>query len=192
MAARKRLLTIAGAIMGAVAIFMAGTARAESVGMRASAPIVLAQAGSTGGTIGKQGKSVSGSEAMEERIDKSAQRGKSKPSQRSVNAGPTSAGPQYLGCFRDQGQWFVASTQGRDLNGLVVNDPGMTSERCISICGNQGFAYAGTQYRTFCFCGNAYGRSGSANNCNMTCGGNSAEICGGGWANSVYRVSKIK
>jgi len=156
----------------------------------ASAPSALAQAGSTGGTIGKEGKSASGSNASEERPDKPAQPDRSKPSQRAVNAGPALA--KYLGCFRDQGQWFVASTQGRDLNGLIANNPGMTIEQCVSICRDQGFAYAGTQYRTYCFCGNAFGRSGAADNCNMACGGNPAQMCGGSWANSVYRASGSK
>ena len=153
--------------------------------------IFLAQAGSTGGTIGKQGKSA-GSDATEEKNGEPAQRGQRKPPLRSINAATASAAPQYLGCFRDQGEWFVATTKGRDLNGLVANDPGMTTERCISICRSRGFDYAGTQYRTYCFCGHTYGRSGPAHNCNMACGGNPAQMCGGSWANSVYRVSKIK
>ena len=37
-----------------------------------------------------------------------------------------------------------------------------------------------------CFCGNSYGLYGLATNCNMACNGNSNEICGGNWANSVY------
>jgi hypothetical protein len=156
----------------------------------AAAPPVLAQAGSTGGTIGKQGKSAAGSSATEEGADKPAQVQR-KPSLRSL-AATTAAGPQYLGCFKDQGNWFVLTTEGRDLNGLAVGDSSMTSERCVSICRSQGFAYAGTQNRTQCFCGNKYGRSGQADNCNMACGGNPVQMCGGGWANSVYRVLKIK
>lgn len=190
MGTAKRLLTTCGAIAGAAAILVAAGAFADETNMRAGTPMALAQAGSTGGTIGKQGKSASGSNAGEERADQPVQRGKSRPLQRSVNAGSTSAAPKYLGCFKDQGNWFVLTTEGRDLNGLTANNPGMTIEQCVSICRTQGFAYAGTQYRTQCFCGNAYGRSGAANNCNMACGGNPAQMCGGSWANSVYRVSK--
>jgi len=191
MGTDKRLLTICGAIAGAAAVSVAAGAFADDTNKRAGTPMVLAQAGSTGGTIGKQGKSAAGSSGTEERTDKSAQRAQRRPSLRSL-AATTSAVPQYLGCFKDQGNWFVLSTEGRDLNGLAADDPGMTSERCVSICSSQGFIYAGTQYRTQCFCGNKYGRSGQADNCNMACGGNPSQKCGGVWANSVYRVSKIR
>ncbi len=48
-------------------------------------------------------------------------------------------------------------------------------------------------YRKDCYCGNAYGKFGlaSLNNrfCNITCQGNSSEICGGKNANSIYRTT---
>lgn len=91
-----------------------------------------------------------------------------------------------LGCFRDQGD--PTGTSGRDLYGFVANEPGMTTERCVSLCRGKGFQYAGTQYSTWCFCGNSYGRSGPADNCNMKCSGNKSQTCGGSWANSVYSV----
>ena len=94
---------------------------------------------------------------------------------------PPPAGPTYLGCYKDQGN--------RDLNGFSMNEPGMTTERCLSVCRGKGFAYAGTQFSTWCFCGNSYGKSGRANNCNMGCGGNGQQTCGGSWANSVYSVN---
>ena len=37
-----------------------------------------------------------------------------------------------------------------------------------------------------CFCSNWYGTYGLSTNCNKACNGNSNEICGGSWANSVY------
>lgn len=95
-----------------------------------------------------------------------------------------SAGIQYLGCFRDQGN--ATGTSGRDLSGFAVSEPQMTTERCVSLCGEKGFRYAGTQYSSWCFCGNRYGKSGKADNCNMKCSGNNRQICGGSWANSVY------
>ena len=143
--------------------------------------LAFAQAGSTGGTIGKTEKSISGGEQAP-----TPRQGVSK---RASSPAP-SATARYLGCFRDQQtNPLPGAIASRDLNGLMTNDAGMTSARCIALCRSQGFTYAGTQYSTYCFCGNAYGRSGAANNCNMTCGGNPAEMCGGGWANSVYRVS---
>jgi len=45
--------------------------------------------------------------------------------------------------------------------------------------------------RTICFCGNSYGLYGKSIFCNVSCGGNASEICGGSqakgqFANDVY------
>jgi len=93
---------------------------------------------------------------------------------------------QYMGCYRDQGD--PTGTGGRDLNGYAVQQGNMTSARCTEECTQRGYTYAGTQYGSWCFCGQSYGRSGPADNCNMQCSGSSGEVCGGTWANSVYRV----
>ena len=53
----------------------------------------------------------------------------------------------------------------------------------------QGYQFAGTQWRRECFCGNDYADYGTADNCNLPCTGNSAAICGGDWALSVYKTS---
>ena len=102
---------------------------------------------------------------------------------------PSPSPPQAtnaIGCFRDQGD--DTGTRGRDLNGFVTHGPNMTTAACINECQQRGFAYAGTQYSSWCFCGNSYGRSGPSNSCNMPCSGSPAEFCGGVWANSVYKV----
>jgi hypothetical protein len=101
---------------------------------------------------------------------------------------------QYLGCFRDQqiNPTGLATTQGRDLNGFITNNPNMTSAQCLAVCSGQGLAYAATQFGTYCFCGTSFGRSGLANNCDMACGGDPAEMCGGVFANSVYSVTGAK
>jgi hypothetical protein len=90
---------------------------------------------------------------------------------------------QSLGCFKDQPQ--------RDLDGLLVKIDNLTTVQCVAICRSHGFRYAGTQYGSSCLCGNSYGRSGAANNCNMPCSGNTAEMCGGSYANSIYVVSEL-
>src|SRR5437773_923758 len=97
-----------------------------------------------------------------------------------------SQAPEFIGCFRDQGDTF--STNGRDLNGYMFNARNMTGAVCRAECAKRGLAYAGTQYSSRCFCGNQYGRSGLAPNCDMACAGNNREMCGGAWANSVYRT----
>ena len=96
------------------------------------------------------------------------------------------AAARYIGCYKDQGD--PTGTAGRDLSGAVRQDGRMTTQMCASECRAKGFAYASTQYSTWCFCGNSYGNSGTANNCDMACGGSAGEMCGGAWANSVYQV----
>jgi len=86
----------------------------------------------------------------------------------------------YLGCFKDEGV--------RDLSGPSLSSGTMTTEQCISTCAEKGFSYAGTQIGSACFCGNSYGKYGSANNCNMKCAGNPNQTCGGAAANCVYSV----
>ncbi len=45
-----------------------------------------------------------------------------------------------------------------------------------------------------CFCGNSYGKFGIASSinrvCDIPCKGNSKQICGGAYANSIYVVPK--
>jgi uncharacterized caspase-like protein len=96
-----------------------------------------------------------------------------------ASAAQTAAG--YLGCFRDQGK--------RDLDGYTFYDGKMTTQLCVSTCRDKGFSHAGTQYAGHCFCGNKYGAAGPATNCDAKCTGNRDEICGGTWANSVYKVN---
>jgi len=64
----------------------------------------------------------------------------------------------------------------------------MTNQRCVAICGKMGFAFAATQYSSHCFCGNAYDRYGINTVCNMACSGDKKQICGGPWANTVFRT----
>lgn len=97
----------------------------------------------------------------------------------------------YIGCYKDYQTAlaiFGISLPGRDINGFAVEGDNMTNELCVSICKEKGFSYAGTQYSSQCFCGNNYGIYGKSQNCNMQCSGNSGQICGGPWANSVYHA----
>lgn len=90
-----------------------------------------------------------------------------------------------LACTKDQGD--PGGTTGRDLNGYMWSDPAMTNTKCRNSCVSRGFAFAGTQYGSYCFCGNRYGQFGPATNCDMGCSGDNTEACGGSWANSVSR-----
>lgn len=88
---------------------------------------------------------------------------------------------EYVGCYKDQ--W------DRDLSGYFFSSDLMTPEACKLSCAKKGFSYAGVQYGGQCFCGNGYGKYGKAENCDMPCSGDASKVCGGTWANSVYRVS---
>jgi len=92
------------------------------------------------------------------------------------------SGWSYYGCWVD-------SVNGRIIP--EVNDiPTQTIEGCIATCIAGGYYVAGLEYSTQCFCGDAIYAGGTLapadSQCNMPCGGNSAEICGAGNRMSVY------
>ncbi len=90
---------------------------------------------------------------------------------------------QYLGCWKDDAS--------RVLNVSGGNSNDMTNNKCTSICRDKGLPYSGTEFGTYCFCGNDYRRLGQLdeNACNAGCSGDQSEKCGGSWANSVYATS---
>lgn len=92
--------------------------------------------------------------------------------------------PRFLGCFKDPNNPF-------DLDGYLERSAQNTPQRCISLCKDKGFAYAGVQYGESCLCGNSYGKYGPANNCNFPCTGDSGQICGGHNANNVYPTGVV-
>ena len=100
----------------------------------------------------------------------------------------SNATSQYIGCFQDSGD--PQGLTDRDLSGFMTNSKDMTIEKCIQICSEKGFKYAGLQYGIQCFCGNSYGKYGESYSCNYVCSGNQDEICGGYWANSVYSITE--
>jgi len=95
---------------------------------------------------------------------------------------------ELVGCYVDKGD--PQGLHGRDLSGASSrNNPQMTVERCLRYCEVMGFRYAGVQYANSCFCGNSYGSYGLSDACNMPCAGNASQICGGTWANSIYKLN---
>jgi hypothetical protein len=91
----------------------------------------------------------------------------------------TAAGT-LLGCYND-------NITGRALNGYEWSSSQMTVEQCVSSCASRGYAYAGVQDASQCWCGSGlYYSQGQGNACNTACNGNSAETCGGDNANDVY------
>ena len=93
-----------------------------------------------------------------------------------------------IGCFPDNKSADPAGPRGRDLDGAAFNNSAMTVKLCVSLCSDIGFKYAGLQNGSWCFCGNKYGRYGGGASCTTKCSGNTEQLCGGEWSNSVWQV----
>ncbi|TFK36071.1 glycosyl hydrolase family 71-domain-containing protein [Crucibulum laeve] len=99
-------------------------------------------------------------------------------------APPSSSTWTSAGCYVDGGD--------RMLRGSSTSQAGMTTEICIGICSSQSFTLAATEYGSECYCGSQLYKTGgagvatSSNECNMPCGGNSAQTCGAGWRGNLY------
>lgn len=84
---------------------------------------------------------------------------------------------------------YIDSTNGR----ILIQQAGsstLTIESCVQTCIGLGYSVAGVEYSTQCFCGDYIFNGGSLasedSDCDMTCGGNSTEICGGPNRMSIY------
>lgn len=102
---------------------------------------------------------------------------------------------------------MYADNPTRDLAGPSFTDY-MTIDFCYQYCRNLVYSFFGVQagyfsnlnfssmfniyiichLRTNCFCGNSMGKYGTATVSPSVCNGNSSQICGSGWANSVYKI----
>ncbi|XP_071946236.1 uncharacterized protein [Antedon mediterranea] len=92
----------------------------------------------------------------------------------------------YIGCFQDSGS--------RALSDAATSSSSMTIEYCINHCFNHGSPYAGVQSSSQCFCGTTYAKYSqrSESECSTICNGNSQQICGGSWRNSVYTTGRAE
>lgn len=83
-----------------------------------------------------------------------------------------------MGCYSDLGP------NGRTLAWRQdqIPDADLTIEACLQACKEGGYAFAGVEYSQECYCGVVLG-NGTAkvdeSNCQMTCNGNTTELCGG-------------
>ncbi|KAF7930040.1 hypothetical protein BELL_0253g00090 [Botrytis elliptica] len=83
-----------------------------------------------------------------------------------------------MGCYSDLGP------NGRTLAWKQdqILDADLTIEACLQACKEGGYAFAGVEYSQECYCGVVLG-NGTAkvdeSNCQMTCNGNTTELCGG-------------
>jgi hypothetical protein len=65
----------------------------------------------------------------------------------------------------------------------------MTVEACVQGCAAKGYAKAGVEYSTQCFCDAMVGSGGMVvpdTQCDLVCGGDGSEFCGGSSRLSVY------
>jgi len=99
-----------------------------------------------------------------------------------------------LGCYTDNG------VPRRALTGLTIGSDNfsaqnaLTLESCQAYCGSQGFALAGLEATSQCFCGNSIADSSipvDLSTCNTQCNGNNSQSCGGIWRISIYRNPKV-
>ncbi|XP_054266023.1 uncharacterized protein LOC128988606 isoform X2 [Macrosteles quadrilineatus] len=102
---------------------------------------------------------------------------------------PTESGVDVLlslGCFKD-------SHANRFLSGHRQDFPGaLTNIKCVKLCKNKGFHYAGTEYGKECHCGNrkpSYREYASDEECSKRCEGDINQLCGGNWRLSIFKTS---
>lgn len=72
----------------------------------------------------------------------------------------------------------------------------MTYTKCLSYCGSKGFAIAGLEFSSECYCGNSLVNGASltktSGQCNMACSGSATKTCGGPDALTIFVIpSKI-
>ena len=89
----------------------------------------------------------------------------------------------YRGCYSDE-----IKTVKRALPYVQEISKELTVAKCLAICREQGFRWAGLEYGSECYCGRqepALGRLPEAK-CDVACAGDETEKCGGALALSVY------
>ncbi|KAK6544605.1 hypothetical protein TWF694_001294 [Orbilia ellipsospora] len=92
-----------------------------------------------------------------------------------------------VGCYADTGNKYV-------INDAYTVDPQMTIEQCQTLCfTQQEFSFAALKDGTTCFCNDGFDNPpiqvGATTDCQMPCGGNSAEFCGGNGYVNVYALT---
>lgn len=69
----------------------------------------------------------------------------------------------------------------------------MTLEKCTTFCQKGGFAFAGLEYSSECYCGNTLANgatlSAFSTQCNMPCSGNAGQTCGGPNAITLFSTA---
>ncbi|KAH9896068.1 hypothetical protein C8Q73DRAFT_463729 [Cubamyces lactineus] len=87
------------------------------------------------------------------------------------------------------GACWVDNAFGRIMSSQLPDNQNVTVQSCIASCEAQNFTLAGLEYSVQCFCGNTLidgAVTADEDTCNMACGGDSAQACGGPNRVSVY------
>jgi kremen protein len=108
----------------------------------------------------------------------------------------TSKGFAFQGCSPEARR--ANDGQDRTLTGASLKQDGMTNEICLNFCKARGYAYAGTEYRRECYCGNTVAATrvpkttvASLKDCDSTCMGAVSEYCGGSSWLSLYKACPV-
>ncbi|KAF8476774.1 WSC domain-containing protein [Kalaharituber pfeilii] len=93
-------------------------------------------------------------------------------------------GYTHIGCYTE-------ATNGRALPDKFLASDTMTVPKCVGFCSDSGYNYAGVEYSTECWCGNALAEgavlASDQAQCNMLCAGDKLSYCGGSVRLNVYR-----
>ncbi|CAG2159896.1 unnamed protein product, partial [Oppiella nova] len=90
----------------------------------------------------------------------------------------------YVGCYWDR-------NKPRLLNGYKTKFSDNSPNKCLNVCLQSGYTYAGLEFSNECFCG--YELSDrryelTSNHCNMSCSGAHHLLCGGYYAVDIYKT----
>ncbi|KAK7969552.1 WSC domain-containing protein [Apiospora saccharicola] len=94
-------------------------------------------------------------------------------------------GWSYTGCYTETFRTLSSDS--------LIDNGGMTVEKCLAYCDTNNYQYGGVEYYHECYCGStiAAGAKTTANtSCNTPCDGNKTETCGGAGFLSLYTNPK--
>jgi len=86
-------------------------------------------------------------------------------------------GPKFVGCYKDN--------KKRDMPRKKQNFKLGERENCFDKCREEGFQFAGLQWKGQCFCGNSYGSYGEGENCDCSVGSKNF----GKWEQCIYELT---
>ncbi|KAI0157215.1 WSC-domain-containing protein [Xylariaceae sp. FL1272] len=106
--------------------------------------------------------------------------------------------PKTIGSWTYQ-SCFMEPQYGRALDILIKADDKMTIDMCTKACGAAKYPYSGVEYGRECWCGTKLSSQlkdasdpSCEMQCDMLCGGNAAQICGGRGAITIYKSGAKK